>query len=107
MTLLPMRVACWIPWKYVILIVFPLLHCLHKHASILRRTYLNCVPYFYTYVNYANNFQTKYKVFIVIVYFSTECTVVGRFLIKKMSLALSNAQTKGRGYIANSGKSPT
>jgi hypothetical protein len=108
MTIWRMRMACWIPWEYVILIVFPLQHCLHKRVSMLRHTYIHCLPCFYTYVNYAKSFQTKYKVFLSIIYFfSTDCTVVGRFLMKKMSLALSNAQTKGRGYIANSAKSHT
>ena len=66
---------------------------------MLRRTYLHCLLCFYTYLKYANNFRTKYKVFLLFVYFSTECTVAGRFLIKKMSLALSYTQTKGRGIL--------
>jgi len=46
MTVWRMHIACWIPKatnthsEYVILIVFPLQHWLHKHASMLCYTYI-------------------------------------------------------------------
>ena len=78
-------------------------------ATIFAQKRLNVTSYLlkfpallFTYINYSKNFHTKCKVFLVIIYFCTECNVVGRFLMKKMSLATSKAQPKGRRYIANS-----
>ena len=49
MTILCMRVTYWIPKakntspEYVLLISFPLQHCFHSRASMLRRTYTACL----------------------------------------------------------------
>jgi hypothetical protein len=48
MTIWRMRIACWKPkatnthTEYVILIAFPLQQWLHKRASMLRYTYIEC-----------------------------------------------------------------
>jgi hypothetical protein len=49
MTILGMRIACWIPKatnthsQYVTLIAFPLQQWLHERASMLRYTYVACL----------------------------------------------------------------
>ena len=47
MTIRDLRVACWIPEDYVILIAFPLLKWLHVRAAILRYTNTACLVIFY------------------------------------------------------------